>query len=268
MTPTPPPIRCRDLSVGYGGDPVLEDLTFSVADGTTVALVGRSGCGKTTLLRTLAGILPPLDGTVTVLGTHLPESPPAGELGYVPQGLGLVTHETVIRNVLHGRLSDLGRLRSLIGRFPDDATADARAAIERVGLGGTEHSRVHELSGGQRRRVAIARAFVREPRLLLADEMLSELDPETTRSIVNCLHALQAEVGTTIVMVEHNHDVARDIADTILSVGDGRIEACNDSGRDNEQTDRSADCIAQRVDSDGTTSTPGVDAARGARRHE
>ena len=219
-----PPIRCHGLSVGYTEEPVLEDLSFAVEEGTTLALVGRSGCGKTTLLKTLAGILDPLDGEATVLGTRPPQSPPAGELGYIPQSLGLVMHEPVLTNVLHGRLSDLGRLRSLFGRFPNDAEAEARDAIERVGLGGKEQSRVKELSGGQRRRVAIARAFVQEPRVLLADEMLSELDSETAQSIVHCLSTLQQDTGMTAVIVEHNLDVATDISDTVLSLGAGGIE--------------------------------------------
>lgn len=217
---TSPPVRCRDLSVGYG-DPVLERLSFTVKDGSTLAVVGRSGCGKTTLLKTLAGILTPLDGEAVVLDARLPDSPPDGELGYIPQGLGLVMHATVLRNVLLGTLADLGRTRSLLGWFPGDAERAARAAIETVGLAGTEHRRVTELSGGQRRRVAIARAFVQRPRVLLADEMLSELDIETAQSVVNCLHELQAETGMTVVVVEHNPDVAREISDRVLRLESG-----------------------------------------------
>ena len=224
MTHSPPPIRCQELAVGYNGEPVLEEVSFTVEKGATVALVGRSGCGKTTLLKTLAGILDPLDGEATIHGTRLPQSPPPGELGYIPQSLGLVMHETVLTNVLHGRLSDLGRIRSLLGRFPTDAKIDAREAIERVGLGGYEQSRVKELSGGQRRRVAIARAFVQEPRVLLADEMLSELDTETAQSIVDCLATLQTETDMTAVIVEHNLSVANAISDTVLKLGAGGIE--------------------------------------------
>ncbi|WP_255169933.1 phosphonate ABC transporter ATP-binding protein [Natrononativus amylolyticus] len=223
MTDSPPTIRCRNLAVGYGGAPVLEDLTVTVEAGATLAVVGRSGCGKSTLLKTLAGILPPLEGEAMVLDATLPRSPPRGALGYIPQGLGLVTHATVLRNVLHGTLSELGRTRSLLGRFPESAERDARVAIESVGLAGTEHRRVAELSGGQRRRVAIARAFVQEPRVLLADEMLSELDAETARSIVDCLRALQAETGMTVVVVEHDLEVADEISDRLLRLEDGGI---------------------------------------------
>lgn len=223
--PTPPPISCQGLSVGYDGDPVLEGLTFTVEDASTLAIVGRSGCGKSTLLKTFAGILDPLDGEATVLGTNLPRSPPAGELGYIPQGLGLVMHGTVLRNVLHGTLSELGSVRSLLGQFPRRAEEDARAAIEKVGLAGEERNRVSELSGGQRRRVAIARAFVGEPRVLLADEILSELDGETAQSIVDCVRVMKEETGMTVVIVEHDLDVARDISDRLLRLEDGGVVA-------------------------------------------
>ncbi|WP_331235410.1 phosphonate ABC transporter ATP-binding protein [Natronorarus salvus] len=218
-----PPIRCHDLSVGYDGNPVLEGLSFVVEESSTLALVGRSGCGKTTLLKTLAGILVPLAGEATVLGTQLPQLPPSGTLGYIPQGLGLVMHGTVLRNVLHGTLADLSRTRSLLGRFPEQSQREARTAIEAVGLAGKEHSRVKELSGGQRRRVAIARALVQEPRVLFADEILSELDEETAQSIVDCVRSLQAEMGMTVVIVEHNLGIAREISDQLLRVEDGSI---------------------------------------------
>lgn len=216
------PITCHELTVGYDGEAVLGGVSFAVDSGSTMAIVGRSGCGKTTLLKTLAGILEPLDGRATVLGRKLPATPPAGDLGYIPQGLGLVEHESVLQNVLHGRLPDIGPLGSLLGRFPPEAKMAAREAISRVGLAGKEETLVKKLSGGQRRRVAIARAFVQEPRVLLADEMLSELDPETTESIVGCLSKLQAKTGMTVVMVEHNRRVAEELAGRVLSVdGEG-----------------------------------------------
>ncbi|SDK36616.1 phosphonate ABC transporter ATP-binding protein [Natronorubrum texcoconense] len=239
--PSPPPIRCRDLSVGYDGVPVLENLSVTVEEATTVAIVGRSGCGKSTLLKTLAGILEPLGGEATVLGTTFPQTPPRGTLGYIPQSLGLVMRGTVLQNVLHGTLSDLGTVRSFLGRFPRDAEQEARAAIEDVGLAGTEQSRVTELSGGQRRRVAIARAFVQRPRVLLADEMLSELDEETARSIVNCLCELQEGTGMAVVVVEHNRDIARAMSDQVLHLENGgiqeRIEPTSTNHPDTQQND-------------------------------
>lgn len=212
-------IECRDFAVGYGDAPVLEGLSFTVERGDTVAVVGRSGCGKTTILRTLAGILHPLQGEATVLGSRLPTMPPPGTVGYIPQSLGLVMHATVRRNVLHGTLTDLTTIRSLLGRFPADAISAADAAIEAVGLAGRENSRVSTLSGGQRRRVAIARALVQSPRLLLADEILSELDGETAAEIITCIRQLQSADEMTVVLVEHDLELANELADHLLQIG-------------------------------------------------
>ena len=223
MTHQSPPIRCRDLTVGYDGEPVLESLSFTVEKNATLALVGQSGSGKTTLVKSLAGVLEPIDGEATVLGTTLPRSPPSGSLGYIPQDLGLVMHGTVLRNVLCGTLSGLGPIRSLLGRFPPDAEDTAREAIESVGLVGMEGRRVSTLSGGQQRRVAIARALVQKPRVLLADEILSDLDTKTAESIVECIESLQAETGMSVVIVEHDLALARSIADQLLHVEDGGV---------------------------------------------
>lgn len=217
-------IRCQDLAVGYNGTPVLEGLRFEVQPGDTVAIVGRSGCGKTTVLKTLAGILEPLGGEATVLGSRLPALPPAGELGYIPQSLGLVDHETALRNVLHGTLSGMGALRSLLGVFPSDTKREARKALQEVGLEGLEDKRVKQLSGGQKRRVAIARAIVQRPSVLLADEILSELDVETAQSVIDSLRVLQRDGDMTVLIVEHDLDVAWEISDTLIRLDSGGIK--------------------------------------------
>lgn len=219
---TSPPLYCNDLSVGYGGNPVLRNVSVSVDAGSTIALAGPSGCGKTTLLKTLAGILEPMSGEAVVVGTTLPATPPPGSLGYIPQNLGIVLHETVLRNVLHGTLTDLSGIRSVFGRFPERAKQDAVDAINRVGLAGTEHHRVSTLSGGQRRRVAIARAFVQQPTVLLADEILSELDEVTAQSVITCMQELQQETAMAVLLVEHNTDIAEEIADRLLFVDSDR----------------------------------------------
>lgn len=226
---TQPLISCRNLAVGYDGTPVLSDLSFTVTAGETVALVGRSGCGKTTLLKTVAGIIEPLAGEARVLDSTYPDRPPNGTLGYIPQRLGLVTHGTVFQNVLHGTLPDLGRMRSVLGRFPPDTEARARTAIEEVGLAEMEHRRVNALSGGQQRRVAIARAFVQRPRVILADEMLSELDDHTADSIVTCLETLQDRTGMAIIIVEHDRSMAEAISDRLLKLADGHIQEIIDT---------------------------------------
>ena len=223
MSDGEPPIACDGLAVGYDGTPVVDGVSFTVADGSTTAIVGPSGSGKTTLLRTLAGIVDPVGGRAVVLGATLPETPPDGEVGYIPQDLGLVPHRTAMTNVLHGTLAGLGPVMSLLGRFPADARAEATDALGKVGLDGMEHQRVRTLSGGQRRRVAIARALVQGPRLLLADEMLSELDEDTASAIVALVTDLQERTGMTLVFVEHDRRIAEQLADQLLRCDEGTI---------------------------------------------
>lgn len=218
-----PPVACDALAVGYGDDPVVRDISFTVDDGSTTAILGRSGSGKTTLVRTLAGIIEPIGGQAVVLGSSLPDRPPPGQVGYIPQDLGLVPHRTAVNNVLHGALARLGPVQSLLGRFPENVRVDATDALDMVGLDGMADHRVRTLSGGQRRRVAIARALIQRPLLLLADEMLSELDEETATAIIDLITDLQERTGMTLVFVEHDRAVAERLANQLLRVDEGTI---------------------------------------------
>lgn len=222
--PGRPPLACSDLTVGHTpGNPVLQGLTFQVDRGQTVAIVGESGCGKTTLLETLAGILDPQDGQARVLDTNLPGRPAPGQLGYIPQSLGLVENATVLRNVLLGTLPRVGLLGSLTGRFPKEARREAETALEALGLARYARTRPRELSGGERRRVAIARTLAQGPRILLADEILSELDVTTADAVIAHLRRVQEEADLAILMVEHNLDVAWQVADRVLCLLGDRI---------------------------------------------
>lgn len=222
--PRASPIVCRDLTIGYRQDhALLEDVNLTVEAGRTVALVGESGCGKTTLLRTLAGLVPALGGTGHVLGVELPGPLPRGRLGYVPQSLGLVRNATVLRNVLLGTAGHIGPMRTLAGNFPRHQVARARDALRQVGLERYANERPARLSGGERRRVAIARALAQRPAALLADEILSELDVSTAATVIAALRVLQRETNMAVLLVEHDLDVAWEVADEVLVLQGGRI---------------------------------------------
>lgn len=224
MSSTTDLLEVAGLACGYRpGQPVLAGIDLTVQRGSTVALIGPSGCGKSTLLKSLLGLVPPLAGEVrfsSADGQGL-----EGRIGYVPQRLGLVEHTTVLRNVLAGTLPEVGRLRSLLGTFSHEHERRAREALERVGLGDRAAARPAHLSGGERRRVAIARALAQRPALLLADELLSELDEGTAATILDVLRALQHEAGTAVLMVEHDLERSCAVADTLCCLGAGTLLA-------------------------------------------
>ena len=217
-------LRARDLRLGYGRGPdVLAGVDLELAEGQTVAILGPSGGGKSTLLKAVAGLLPLRGGTLEVLGSRRPARPPRGSVGYVPQRLGLVRHTSVLDNVLHGGLHQTPRLHSLLHRTPREVEERSHAALRQLGLGDKADAVIHELSGGQQRRVAVARALVQRPRLLLADEFLGELDPATTEVVAGAVKGLQRETGMGLLIVEHHLDQAMRLADRVYRLKGGQL---------------------------------------------
>lgn len=218
-------LRLSGLTVGYPGrPPVLRDADLAVDAGEAVAIMGPSGGGKSTLLKTIAGLLPPRGGGLEVLGHRHPARPPKGTVGYVPQRLGLVRHTSVFDNVLHGSLHQATAWQSLLHRAPAGATDRAWAALASVGLDDKADEPIHRLSGGQQRRVAVARTLVQRPRLLLADEFLGELDDRTAATVSDVVDRLRHEAGTAVLMVEHRYAQARRVADRVFRLAGDRLE--------------------------------------------
>lgn len=216
-------LRARGLRAGYGrGADVLRGIDLELRTGEAVAILGPSGEGKSTLLKALAGLVPPRAGRLDVCGAA-GRRPPAGCVGYVPQRLGLVRHTSVLDNVQHGGLHETGWLQSLLHRAPRHIVQRSRDALAAVRLQGKEHEPIHRLSGGQQRRVAVARALVQRPRLLLADEFLGELDPRTAQTVADAVTGLRQRHGTAVLLVEHQAHQAHRIADRVYRLEDGRL---------------------------------------------
>jgi NitT/TauT family transport system ATP-binding protein len=217
-------VECRDISVRFMSErrivTALEDVSFSVPVGGFVSLLGPSGCGKSTLLRVVADLIAPSGGRASVLGATPAEARKARALGFVFQDAALLPWRTALENV--ELPLEVGGRRALA---PGAATP--RELLALVGLAGWENSFPHELSGGMRQRVSIARALLGGPRLLLMDEPFGALD-EITRDRLNAeLRRIWAETGTTILFVTHSVYEAVFLAEQVLvlSANPGRVAA-------------------------------------------
>jgi len=210
----PEAVRISNLEVGFQSHTLLSIENFHVNTGEVLAITGPSGIGKTSLLKTIAGLLKPISGTVQVCGVTIPQRPERGSIGYIPQKLGLVRHSSVWANVMLG--SRAGNPRST-------SREHAMNAIEAMGLGEKKNEPIKRLSGGQQRRVATARTLAQRPRLILADEFLSELDEETSERVVNSVLNYVRSNEAAMILVEHDVSRAREISDRLLIIDDGRL---------------------------------------------
>lgn len=213
-------IVCNSLCAFYGKKRVLDNLSFSLAQGEFVAVVGRNGCGKTTLLRSLLGSLPSITGEVLIderpLRSYSSDAI-ARKISYLPQYM-VSSPLTVLDTVLMGRLPHLGYPR--IYRECDKVAAER--AIEKMGLTSYRDTPVADLSGGYRQRVALACALATESKYLLLDEPSSFLDIESTLSLLSTLRNLAVE-GRGVLAVLHDLPLALRFADRLIVIDDGHL---------------------------------------------
>jgi phosphonate transport system ATP-binding protein len=227
MTPRghPPSCELTGVKLAYGDVTAVADLSLRVAPGETVALVGPSGAGKTSLLRMLAGMLPASSGTVCLQGQ--PVDGLSGDLprlvGMMQQRLELVGELAVKHNVQAGALGRWGVLRSLAALLLPLEYPPARAAAERVGLTDKFGVRVARLSGGEQQRVALARLLVQDPAVMLADEPVAALDPALAEDLVALLCALAREGDRTLVASLHTPELARAHFDRLVGLRAGQL---------------------------------------------
>ncbi len=210
------PIRIENLGVSYGDVRVLNGIDLTVAAGEFIALLGASGCGKTTLLRALAGFIPVAAGRIEVGGAPVERLPPEGRnMAMTFQSYALWPHMTTAQNIGYGL-----RLR----RWPRPRIDErVRELVALVGLEGLERRNVTRLSGGQRQRVALARALAIDPPILLLDEPLSNLDARVRQNMRHEVRGLQQRLGLTTILVTHDREEAMSMADRMVILDGGRI---------------------------------------------
>jgi putative spermidine/putrescine transport system ATP-binding protein len=195
----------------------VDDVSLSIPHGQFVCFLGPSGCGKTTLLRMIAGLEDPTEGAISLNGRDITAQPPnVRKFGMVFQSLALFPHLTVAENIGFSL-----RLQGRDARMRRDRVAEL---LRLVRLPGLEKRTVGELSGGQRQRVAIARALAQEPQVFLLDEPFSALDAKLREEMQSELRQLQEELKITTILVTHDQREAMMLADSIVVMGEGRIQ--------------------------------------------
>jgi ABC-type Fe3+/spermidine/putrescine transport system ATPase subunit len=211
-----PYLSIENLSVSYGGTRVLDRVSLGVERGEMIALLGSSGCGKTTLLRSIAGFVIPDEGTIRVAGEDITRLPPEKRAtAMMFQSYALWPHMTVAGNIGYGL-----RMRG----WKSDAIAKRiEEMLKLLQLEGFMQRPVTQLSGGQRQRVALGRALAVDPHLLLLDEPMSNLDYKVRLELRHELRALQRRIGITAVYVTHDREEALTLADRIAVIDAGRI---------------------------------------------
>jgi iron(III) transport system ATP-binding protein len=209
-------VEFRNVAKRYGSVTAVDNVSFDLARGTLTTLLGPSGCGKTTTLRLIAGLETASSGQILIDGADMTHRSAAErDVSLVFQSYALFPHMTVLENVAYGLV--------VSGMKKAKAHEAARAKLTLIGLAGMDDRLPSELSGGQQQRVAVARAIVLEPRVLLFDEPLSNLDAKLRRRVRDDIRSLQRALALTVVYVTHDQEEALAVSDRIIVMANARI---------------------------------------------
>lgn len=210
-------LSLKNISKKYKDKEILKNISFHIKEGELVCILGPSGCGKTTLLNIIGGFVSDFSGDVFLSDENINNIPPEKrEIATVFQSYGLFTHKNVIDNVSYGL--------KLLKIDKNMREKRAKEMLEKVGLAGYEKKKIKELSGGEQQRVAIARSMVLNPKLLLLDEPLSNLDVHLRDVMRKEIKRIQKQFGVTMIIVTHDQEDAFKLADRVIVINEGHIE--------------------------------------------
>lgn len=219
-----PVIECEHLVCGYGTDVILDDINLDIHRGEITTLLGGSGSGKSTLMKTMLGLLPPIDGEVRVLGRSVDDIPQNDradflrQIGMMFQYGALLGSKTVLEN-LALPLQEHTKL-------PDEVIEEmVRMRLSLVGLDGLQNRLPSDISGGQHKRVAFARASIMDPEIIFADEPSAGLDPIVAAGLDELLRRMQRLFNMTMVVVTHELESIKILADRVVMIHEGDIRA-------------------------------------------
>jgi phosphonate transport system ATP-binding protein len=218
------------LTKRYGSETLaLDTISFNIDAGECVGIIGPSGAGKSTLLRCLNRLVDISSGDVRFDGVSVPTLRGTAlrrqrtQIAMIFQHYNLVNRLSVIENVLHGRLGYKGTFQGMFGMYTEEEKQDAVRIIESVGLRDQTYKRCDQLSGGQKQRVGIARALVQKPKMLLCDEPIASLDPNSAKVIMDTVRDINRNLGITVLVNLHQVDVALRYTDRIIGINRGKV---------------------------------------------
>ena len=210
-------LSLKNISKKYKDKEIIKNISFDIKEGELICILGPSGCGKTTLLNIIGGFISNFSGDILLSDENINNIPPEKrEIATVFQSYGLFTHKNVIDNVSYGL--------KLLKIDKNTRENRAKEMLEKVGLAGYEKKKIKELSGGEQQRVAIARSMVLNPKLLLLDEPLSNLDVHLRDVMRKEIKRIQKQFGVTMIIVTHDQEDAFKLADRVIVINEGHIE--------------------------------------------
>lgn len=223
-------LEVKNIFKSYDGKKnVLDDISLEFKEGELISIIGSSGAGKSTFLRCLNKMISPSSGEIIFNNENLTNANKKDikrirtKIGMIFQHYNIVKQLTTIENVLHGKLGQMSSWKGMLGLYTEQDKREAFQLLKELGLKGHEYKKCGNLSGGQKQRVGIARALIQNPHLILCDEPIASLDPQSAKIIMDILKDITEKKGITCIANLHQVDVALKYSDRIVGLKNGKI---------------------------------------------